>query len=292
MAGVHAPAAGAATCTTVPAYPGDGVKSGVAAWMATGASARGLPPELPVMAALVESGLANLDSSVGGTDSRGYFGMRTSIWNTGAYAGYPEDPALQVKWFLDQAQSVRAARVAAGDADFGGSPSQWGEWIADVERPAEQYRGRYQLRLEEAQALIATGCPAGPPGGTGPPATGPPPRVDRTAPQVRLKVAARQKAGGRRTLRLRLSCLDEACTATAIAKVTVAGRRGSLRLRSASAPLATGRSAVLGLAIPRVTRRVIVSALRRGRRVRARVTVAIADAAGNIATRSRTVRLV
>ena len=24
-------------------------------------------------------------------------------------------------------------------------PSSWGEWIADVERPAEGYRGRYQL---------------------------------------------------------------------------------------------------------------------------------------------------
>jgi hypothetical protein len=30
-------------------------------------------------------------------------------------------------------------------------PSQWGEWIADVERPAAQYRGRYQLRLSDAR---------------------------------------------------------------------------------------------------------------------------------------------
>jgi hypothetical protein len=29
------------------------------------------------------------------------------------------------------------------------------EWIADAERPAEQFRGRYQLRLEEARSLIA-----------------------------------------------------------------------------------------------------------------------------------------
>jgi hypothetical protein len=26
-------------------------------------------------------------------------------------------------------------------------PSAWGEWIADVERPAEEYRGRYQPTL-------------------------------------------------------------------------------------------------------------------------------------------------
>jgi hypothetical protein len=33
-------------------------------------------------------------------------------------------------------------------------PKQFGEWIADVERPAEQYRGRYQLRLGEARSLL------------------------------------------------------------------------------------------------------------------------------------------
>jgi hypothetical protein len=33
-------------------------------------------------------------------------------------------------------------------------PRQYGEWIADVERPAAQYRGRYQLQLDEARALL------------------------------------------------------------------------------------------------------------------------------------------
>ncbi len=44
--------------------------------------------------------------------------------------------------------------IAQGDKDFGKDPRTWGEWIADVERPAEQYRGRYQLRLEEARKLL------------------------------------------------------------------------------------------------------------------------------------------
>jgi hypothetical protein len=35
------------------------------------------------------------------------------------------------------------------------NPSQHGEWIADVERPAEQYRSRYQLKLDEARSLLA-----------------------------------------------------------------------------------------------------------------------------------------
>ena len=38
--------------------------------------------------------------------------------------------------------------------NFGKDPSHWGDWIADVERPAAQYRGRYQLRLGEARGLL------------------------------------------------------------------------------------------------------------------------------------------
>ena len=45
-------------------------------------------------------------------------------------------------------------RVHAGDDGFLTDPSKWGDWIADVERPAEEYRGRYQLRLDEAQQLL------------------------------------------------------------------------------------------------------------------------------------------
>jgi hypothetical protein len=30
----------------------------------------------------------------------------------------------------------------------------YGQWIADVERPAAQYRGRYQLALDGARALL------------------------------------------------------------------------------------------------------------------------------------------
>ena len=118
--------------------------------MAAQARARGLPAELPVMAALVESGLSNLD--YGDADSVGFFQMRTSIWNSGAYAGYPDRPELQLDWFLDQAEAVMKQRVARGlPID---DPQHYGEWIADVERPAEQYRGRYQLRLAEARGLL------------------------------------------------------------------------------------------------------------------------------------------
>ena len=132
-------------------YPGnDATKEEMAAWLAKKAEEAGLPPQLPVMAALVESNLRNLN--YGDADSVGFFQMRVGIWNRGEYAGFPENPELQAKWFIDQALAVKKQRLARGlPVD---DPSQFGEWIADVERPAEQYRGRYQLRLAEANNLL------------------------------------------------------------------------------------------------------------------------------------------
>jgi hypothetical protein len=148
------PAAPPPDLSEVPAdYPGDGAgQKALAKWLARQAEENGLPPELPVMAALVESGVRNLD--FGDADSVGFFQMRTSIWNRGEYAGYPQNPGLQAKWFIDHALAHKKQQIARGNADFGKDPTTWGEWIADVERPAAQYRGRYQLRLEEAQRLL------------------------------------------------------------------------------------------------------------------------------------------
>jgi hypothetical protein len=134
-------------------YPGnDASQAQLAKWLAGQAQKAGLPPELPVMASLVESGVKNLN--FGDADSVGFFQMRVGIWNQGAYAGYPDKPELQAKWFIDQALAVKRKAIASGDAGFGKDPSKFGEWIADIERPAEQYRGRYQLRLDEARTLL------------------------------------------------------------------------------------------------------------------------------------------
>ena len=133
------------------AYPGDDApKEQIAAWMASEAEKRGLPAQLPVMAALVESSLSNVD--FGDADSLGYFQMRVSIWERD-YPGFAKDPEKQIDWFLDTAEGVKEQRIARGQSID--DPSQFGEWIADVERPAEQYRGRYQLRLDEANKLLA-----------------------------------------------------------------------------------------------------------------------------------------
>jgi hypothetical protein len=204
-----------ATC----GVPDDGAAAAdVAGWMAQGAVAAGLPGELPVMGSLVDAGLKNLNA--GDADSVGYFAMRVSIWNTGKYAGFPDDPALQLQWFIDQALAVKQQRIAQGlPID---DPDHYGEWVADVMRPAEQFRGRYQLRLDEARQLIAAGC-AGP----------------DAPPQVALSVAPPVPAGqggwlnaadGAATVTVSgtddRAVTDLACTDNG-APVTVAGQAGA-----------------------------------------------------------------
>ena len=118
--------------------------------MAKKAKEAGLPPELPVMASLVESGLKNLH--YGDASSVGYFQMLTTYWDSGKYKGYLQDPQKQIQWFIDHAVAVKKQRLERGlPID---DPKQYGEWIADVERPAAQYRGRYQLRLDQARKIL------------------------------------------------------------------------------------------------------------------------------------------
>jgi hypothetical protein len=141
-------------------YPGDDApREAIALWMGSVARAAGLPPELPVMAALTETRLQNIRG--GDLDSVGYFLMRRSIWDQGEYAGFPRRPDIQLRWFVDTARSVREQHLARGERDFGTNPATYGEWAADIERPAEQFRGRYQLQLDEARQLLGAVHAAG-----------------------------------------------------------------------------------------------------------------------------------
>jgi cell wall-associated NlpC family hydrolase len=147
-------------------YPGDNAPpQEIAAWMGRQAHKAGLPAELPIMAALTESGLKNVN--YGDRDSLGFFQMRTSIWNQGPYAGFPDHPELQLKWFINQALEVRKERIAQGDASYGQDKSKWGDWVADVEQPAAEYRGRYATHLDQADQLLAQAGPPPPPAAGG-----------------------------------------------------------------------------------------------------------------------------
>lgn len=147
---------GAAADAAASGYPGDGASQAeIAAWMADAARRAGVPPEVVLIAALQESGLRNLRH--GDRDSVGFFQMRASIWDRGEYRGYLDRPELQLRWFIKQA--LEARRTHPGR--YGG-PGDYGEWAADIERCAEQYRGRYQGHLEHARQLLrASGAAEG-----------------------------------------------------------------------------------------------------------------------------------
>jgi hypothetical protein len=135
----------------IDAYPGDRATPGaLASWMGRGAKASGLPAELPVMAALVESGLRN--KKLPG-DTWGFFGLRRDIWNRGAYRGFPHHPPLQLRWFITQALAVRDQGLQAC-FDYAATPGRYGRWAADIERPMESERPKYQRNLNVARALL------------------------------------------------------------------------------------------------------------------------------------------
>jgi hypothetical protein len=278
-------------CPLPTVYPGDdATKVELAQWMARRAIDRAIPAELPVMGALVASGVKNLGS--GAADEVGYFQMRVGIWNTGAYAGFPDHPELQINWFLDQAIANRQSRIAAGRPDPAGDANLWGDWIADVLRPPEQYRGRYQLRLDEARQLIGPPCLGDAPTA---PVTQPPPTPasapDTTAPVARLSGALAQHPLRRAAILVAVTCPAEACTAGATGMLRLPGRTHALRLRARPVSVGQGQTLTLRLALSRAARSAVRRALRTRRGLEARLLVTVTDTAGNAATAPRSVRL-
>ena len=245
-------------------YPGDTAeKPRIARWMARGAADRGLPHELPVMAGLTESGLQNLR----GRSFAGYFGMSRSL-NTGDYRGFPRNPDLQMRWFTDTAMLVRQRRVAEGRPDPEDDPAAYGSWIADVERPARQYRSRYQTHLAEAHDMIAGKCAA-------------PDAGDTAAPRLVIRIAKTQQPLSTGGITLNARCPDHDCLVGVTVQIGDTVRRASAR-----EPAPRGYT-TLTAAVPRAARR----DLRAGRTVRARVTAIAADNAANTTARARLVTL-
>jgi hypothetical protein len=243
-------------------YPGDDAdRERTARWMARSAADRGLPRELPVMAGLAESGLRNLK----GASYAGFFGMSTTL-NQGEYRGFPSNPDLQVRWFLDTAGVVRQRRVAEGRPDPAADETAFGIWIADVERPAAANRSGYQRHLGEARDLIANRCTA-------------PQSDDTTPPRQRLRIAADALVGN--SIAVRVRCPDHDCLVGATATID-----GRTRRARAVEPDETGFT-TLTVAVPHPARR----ELRAGRAVQGDLLVIAADAAANATARHRAVTL-
>ena len=94
-------------------YPGDDApKEQIAAWMAARPRSAACPSSCRSWPRSSSPGVKNLN--FGDADSVGFFQMRVGIWNKGEYAGFPDKPELQVKWFLDQAEAVKKQRDRRG----------------------------------------------------------------------------------------------------------------------------------------------------------------------------------
>ena len=273
-----APAGAAASgggCPASLAYPGDGgTREDIAAWMGSRARAADLPPELPVMAALVESNLTNVDDS--GSGYAGYFQMSRLYFDSGPYAGFPDRPELQIAWFTSTAASVREQRLATGKPDPLGDESSWGEWIADVEKPATQYRSRYQLRLAEARELLGPGCT----GAASPSAPG--------GSVLQLWGGTSQRLT--RKVRVALVCPSD-CEASASGTLRMPGAGSRHVLGTAAASGDGGEKIKLALTLPRSALKAARKALRRGEPVRARIDVTAVEADGAALSGRRNVRL-
>src|SRR3954447_10385947 len=258
----------------------------------------GIPAELPVMAALVDSGVRNLPQ--GDRTTAGYFQMRVDIWSKGDYAAFPDHPTLQLQWFIDQATAIRQRHVAAGEVQYGEDPSQWGAWVADVQRPAEQYRYRYQLRLEDARALTAAACAppqtAPPPDDPAPsdPGAPPPPDAQLIADSVLpvLDVQARRYQDGARggALKLTAACENERCLARAAAAIAIPDG-GIFRITSPAIQLNRGERRTFRLKISPRVRKLITASLRKRACPLAAMRVVAGNAGGYRNSASRTVRV-
>jgi hypothetical protein len=249
-------------------YPGDDAsKERIARWMARRSAERGLPHELPVMAAIAESGLRNLR----GDSYHGFFGMHDSL-NHGEYRGFPRNPELQLSWFLDSASTVRQRRVAELRPDPAADEHAFGSWIADVERPAPENRSGYQPHLDEARRLVAAKCAA-------------PAHDDLEPPRLLARIAARQNARAAGGIAVSVHCPDGDCLSGAAATLKVDGHERTLRA-AAIEPPERGYGQLL-IRLPRAVRR----ELARGHSVRARVSVCAADADANARIRERSVLL-
>ena len=122
--------------------------------------------------------------------------------------------------------------------------------------------------------------------------------VDRVPPDLQLsgtKTTQNPQADtfcerGRCNVFVKVSCGDEACTARARGKVTKV--KNDKLEPGGGKDLEPGETRTLALYMTPTTRKQARKALAEGKNVTAKVTVRAEDAAGNVATAKRTIRLV
>jgi hypothetical protein len=130
--------------------------------------------------------------------------------------------------------------------------------------------------------------PSPPPTAPPPP---PPPPPDTTAPELELTGRATQSVRRQRGILVTAACAVEACTVTAKGNVSLRGAAKVLRFIPVTKQIANGARTALKLKLKWSALTTIARALRSGQKLSANVTVTAKDAAGNVTTSRRTIRL-
>jgi hypothetical protein len=115
--------------------------------------------------------------------------------------------------------------------------------------------------------------------------------ADKTAPALRLRARSSQRALRQKGIVIEVQCPTEACTATAQGTVSVPSAARTYRLKSATKQIPRGGKAKLKLRLSKKAFKAVRRALSKRKKVKARVTVTVKDAAGNAATKKRSIRL-
>lgn len=114
---------------------------------------------------------------------------------------------------------------------------------------------------------------------------------DTTAPALRLGGATSQKVLRQRGVLVVATAPAEPSTVTAMGKVVVRGSARVFKLTPVTKQVSGGAEATLKLKLKRSALAAIGRALKAGKKLSAKVTVTAKDAAGNVTTKQRTIRL-
>ena len=134
-----------------PDYPGDDApKAEIAKWMAKEAERARHPARAAGDGRARRVQPANLDH--GHSTSLGYFQMLEHLWNPGEYKGYPDNPRAAARMVPRHGRAGQEGARRRRQADR--RPAAVRRVDRRRREPAAEYRGRYQLRLDEARKLL------------------------------------------------------------------------------------------------------------------------------------------
>jgi hypothetical protein len=114
---------------------------------------------------------------------------------------------------------------------------------------------------------------------------------DKSAPKWTLAGNTTQRVLRQGGVVVVVACLNEPCTATAKGTISVPGQAKLLRLKAVTKRIAQGGKAKLKLRLGKKAARAVKRALRKRKKVKARISVAVRDDAGNGTVQKRTIRV-